>query len=54
VAVDELLLVLVFLWFGLHIGSPRGSHVSRFAGVLLATTFLELIVWFATHEGALP
>jgi hypothetical protein len=51
---DELLLVLVMVWFGVHLGFPRGSQVSRFAGVLLGTTFLELVVWYATHEGAHP
>ena len=54
VAVDELLFLLVFTWFGIHVSFPRESQVSRFAGVLLATTFLEMVVWFATHEGALP
>ena len=54
VRVDEVLFVLVFMWFGVHIGFPRGSHVSRLAGVLLATTFLEMVVWWATHEGAHP
>ena len=51
---DELLLVLVFLWFGVHVSFPRGSQVSRFAGVILAATFLEMVVWYATHEGAHP
>ena len=46
--------MLVFMWFGVHISFPRQSQVSRFAGVLLATTFVEVLVWFATHEGALP
>ena len=46
--------MFVFAWFGVHISFPRGSNVSRFAGVLLATTFLEMVVWFATHEGAHP
>jgi type VI protein secretion system component VasF len=54
VAVDEVLLVLVFAWFGIHVSFPRGSQVSRFAGVVLALTFLEMVVWFATHEGAVP
>jgi ABC-type transport system involved in cytochrome c biogenesis permease subunit len=54
VAVDEALLLLVFLWFGVHLGFPRSSQVSRFAGVVLAMTFLEMVVWFATHEGAVP
>jgi hypothetical protein len=54
VAVDEVLAVLVFMWFGVHISFPRGSQVSRFAGVVLATTFLEAVVWFATHAGAVP
>lgn len=53
-AVDEVLLILVFLWFGVHLAFPRCSHVSRFAGVVLAVTFLEMVVWFATHEGAVP
>ena len=51
---DEVLLVLVFAWFGVHVSFPRGSQVSRFAGVILATTFLEMVVWFATHEGSHP
>ena len=51
---DELLAVLVFTWFGIHVSFPRESQVSRFAGVILATTFLEMVVWFATHEGAHP
>jgi hypothetical protein len=54
VAVDELLAVLLFMWFGVHIGFPRGSQISRYAGVVLATTFLEIILWFATHSGAQP
>jgi hypothetical protein len=54
VGVDEVLLLLVFMWFGIHISFPRQSQVSLFAGVLLATTFLEMVVWFATHEGAVP
>ena len=54
VGVDEVLWVLVFMWFGIHISFPRTSQVSRFAGVILAMTFLEAIVWFATHEGAVP
>ena len=54
VGVEEVTWVLVFMWFGVHISFPRQSQVSRFAGVLLATTFLEVIFWFATHEGALP
>src|SRR3954453_8153989 len=54
VGVEEVLWVLVFVWFGIHISFPRTSQVSRFAGVVLGTTFLEVIVWFATHEGALP
>jgi hypothetical protein len=54
VPVDEVLLVLVFAWFGVHVSFPRGSQVSRFAGVVLAATFLEMVVWFATHEGAVP
>ena len=51
---DGVLLVLVFTWFAVHVGFPRGSHVSRFAGVILAVTFLEMVVWFATHKGAHP
>lgn len=51
---DEVLLVLVLAWFAVHVSFPRGSHVSRFAGVILGVTFLEMVVWFATHEGALP
>jgi hypothetical protein len=54
VAVDELLAVLVFLWFGVHVGFPRQSQVSRFAGVVLALTFIQLVVWLATHSGAVP
>jgi hypothetical protein len=54
VGVEEVLWVLVFMWFGIHISFPRTSQVSRFAGVLLATTFVEVLVWFATHEGAVP
>jgi hypothetical protein len=54
VAFDEVLLIVVFLLFGLHIGSPRGSNLTHFAGIALAVTFLELVLWFATHEGALP
>jgi hypothetical protein len=54
VAVDEALLVLVMTWFGVHIGFPRGSQPSRFAGVLLALTFVELVVWYATTTGAHP
>ena len=54
VEVDEVLLVLVFLWFGAHLAFPRTSQVSRFAGVILALTFLEMVVWFATHQGASP
>jgi hypothetical protein len=46
--------VLVCVWFGVHVSFPRGSQVSRFAGVLLASTFLEAVLWFATHEGAHP
>ena len=46
--------MLVFLWFGVHVSFPRGSQVSRFAGVILAMTFLEMVVWYATHEGAHP
>lgn len=51
---DDVLLVLVVTWFGVHISFPRGSQVSRFAGVLLATTFVQLVVWFALHSGANP
>jgi hypothetical protein len=54
VALDEVLLVAVFLLFGTHLAFPRSSPVSRLAGVFLAVTFLEMVVWFATHEGALP
>ena len=46
--------MFVFLWFGAHIGFPRRSQVSRFAGVLLAVTFLEMVAWYVTHEGAHP
>lgn len=53
-AVDEVLLLLVMTWFGVHIGFPRESQVSRFAGVLLAVTFLELVVWFAATKGYGP
>lgn len=51
---DEVLLVLAMTWFGVHVGFPRGSQVSRFAGVLLAVTFVELVVWYATTTGARP
>ena len=53
-AVDELLAVLLFMWFGVHIGFPRRSQISRYAGVVLAATFLEVVLWFATHSGAQP
>ncbi len=46
--------MFVFLWFGAHIGFPRGSQASRFAGVLLATTFLQMFLWYVTHKGAHP
>ena len=52
--VDEVLLVLTMTWFGVHIGFPRGSQVSRFGGVLLGLTFLELVVWYATTTGFEP
>jgi hypothetical protein len=52
VAVDEVLLLLTVTWFGVHIGFPRESQISRFAGVLLATTFLQLIVWYAIGTGS--
>ena len=52
--VDEVLIVLVFAWFGVHIGFPRGSQVSRFAGVLLAATFLEMVAWYVAHTGGQP
>jgi hypothetical protein len=52
VAVEGLLFLLVFAWFGLHIGSPDGSNLSRIAGALLALTFLELLVVFAIHGAA--
>jgi hypothetical protein len=51
---DEVLLVLVMTWFGVHVGFPRGSQPSRFAGVLLAATFLELVAWYAVTTGAKP
>jgi hypothetical protein len=54
VGVDEVLLLLVIIWFGVHVSFPRGSQVSRFSGVLLATTFLQLVAWFALHTGAKP
>jgi hypothetical protein len=54
VGVDEVLTVLVMTWFGVHIGFPRQSQPSRFAGVLLAATFVELVVWFAMTTGAKP
>ena len=54
VGVEGVLWVLVFAWFGIHVSFPRQSQVSRFAGVLLATTFIEVVVWFATHDGAGP
>ncbi len=53
-AADEVLLVLVFTWFGIHISFPRGSQVSRFGGVLLTATFLELVAWWATTVGSHP
>jgi hypothetical protein len=54
VAADEVLLVLVFTWFGLHVSFPRRSQVSRFAGVVLAVTFIELVAWYAVTVGYGP
>jgi hypothetical protein len=54
VALDELLLVVVFLTFGVHLAFPRSSLLARFAGLFAAVSFLEMVVWFATHEGAVP
>ena len=52
VAVESVLGVLVFAWFGVHIGFPRGSPPSRVAGVFLALTFLELVAYWAVTRGA--
>jgi hypothetical protein len=52
VAVDSLLGVLVFAWFGVHIGFPRGSPPSRVGGVMLALAFLQLVVYWAITRGA--
>ena len=53
-AADEVLLVLVFTWFGIHISFPRQSQFSRFAGVVLAVTFVELVAWYAVTIGYGP
>ena len=50
--VESLLAVLTFGWFGVHIGFPRGSQPSRAGGVLLALTFLQLVVYWAITRGA--
>jgi hypothetical protein len=50
--VEGLLSLLVFGWFGVHIGFPRGSSPSRVAGVLLALAFLQLVVYYAITRGA--
>jgi hypothetical protein len=52
VAVESLLGVLVFAWFGVHIGFPRGSPPSRIGGAFLALTFLQLVVYWAITRGA--
>ena len=44
--------VLVFAWFGEHIGFPRNSQPSRVAGVFLALTVLQLVVFYAITRGA--
>ena len=49
--VESVLGVLVFAWFGVHIGLPRESQASRVAGVLLAVTFLQLVVYWAITRG---
>ena len=49
--VEGTLALLIFAWFGLHVSFPRTSQVSRVAGVLLAATFLEFLVYFALHGG---
>ena len=51
---DGVLLLLVITWFGVHVSFPRGSQVSRFCGVLLAVTFLELVAWYAATVGYGP
>ena len=51
-AVEGLLGVLVFAWFGVHVGCPRGSQASRLGGVLLALTFLQLVAFYAITRGA--
>ena len=47
-----MLVALTFAWFGVHIGFPRDSHPSRAARVLLALTFLQLVVYYAITRGA--
>ena len=51
-AVEGVLGLLVFAWFGVHIGFPRGSQPSRVAGVFLALTFLQLVAYYAITRGA--
>ena len=46
--------MFVFLWSGAHIGFPRESQASRFAGVLLVMILLQMFLWYVTHKGARP
>ena len=46
-AVWGLLTALVMIWFGVHVGFPRGSQPSRLAGVFLALSFFQLLLYSA-------